>query len=64
MYHRLQHFVESRGLLSELQFGFRKHGRSSNALKVVDDAVLSNQSDGHFTALLSFNIKGAFDSVQ
>lgn len=64
MYNWLQFFVKSRGLLGELLFGFRKHRSVRDTLKVVDHSIPFYRSDGFPFVFLSFDIRGAFDSVR
>ena len=60
---RLEYFAELRNLNSNAQFGFRRGGSTIKALHHIIEAVNSalEPSRKKKCALISFDIKGAFD---
>lgn len=60
---RLIYHLEKNGLLSPNQHGFRELRSCESALQDLLDLVDKNRNQGLLTTIVSFDIKGAFDSV-
>lgn len=61
---RLDYYLEEKGLLSPLQYGFRKNKSTIKAMQNVVDFVYNSKAENKITAMIVLDIKGAFDSVR
>lgn len=61
---KLSHFLESNHRLNDMQFGFRRHRSAIDALHKVVEVVNENKTMGLMTALISYDIKSAFNTAR
>ena len=61
---RLVEHIENNNLLHNFHFGFREGRSCEMALKEIISSIASNIDKGKYTALVSLDIKGAFDTVE
>lgn len=60
---RLEHFVDSRGLIPDHQFGFRRERSALDCVSVLAMDINKNFSHGKSTAVVALDIKGAFNAL-
>jgi ribonuclease HI len=61
---RLTFFLHSKSLLSSNQFGFTRQKSTSGALQLITDTVRYFKCNKFFSAIISLDVKKAFDSAQ
>jgi hypothetical protein len=59
----IMHHVHSNNLMNKNQYGFTPQTSTVDAAMALKDYVLSNIDDGKYVALISLDMKGAFDAA-
>ena len=60
---RIMHFLHSNELQNQNQFGFTPQKRTTDAVMAVKDFKDEALTKGHIVALVSLDVKGAFDAA-
>ena len=60
---RLEEDVEKKGMLGEIQFGFRKGRRTTDAIYILSQIIENRKRNGKKTALAFLDVKKAYDRV-
>lgn len=60
---KLNHFLETTGQISSLQFGFTASRSTADAIKTISDFVGNSRKRGLKCCLLALDIAGAFDNA-
>ena len=63
MYNRLIEFIEKHDLLSNSQYGFRKHHATHHAILDIMNQIHSNLDNKLYTCAVFLDLKKAFDTV-
>jgi len=60
---RIMHRIYSDNLISKNQYGFTPQTSTVDAVMAMKDFVQDSLNDGQYVALISLNVKGAFDAA-
>ena len=63
MHSRVYNFLESSGLIFDLQFGFRKKHSTSHAILSILDEIRQNLDNNTFSCGVFVDLEKAFDTV-
>ena len=63
IYHRLIHFLEKYQLLNMVQFGFRPHSLTMQAISKIYDEIVQNINQDLYTRCIFLDLSKAFDTV-
>jgi len=61
--HRIMHHTHSNNLMSKNQYGFTPQTSTVDAVMAMKDFVQDSLNDGQYIALISLDVKGAFDAA-
>lgn len=64
IYDRLVSFFERHQVITQCQYGFRKHRSTKQALVHIKDKIIENMESRKYTLGLFLDIQKAFDSIQ
>jgi len=60
---RIMHYMYSNNLMSKNQYGFTPQTSTVDAVMALKDFVQDSLNDGQYVALISFDVKGAFNTA-
>jgi hypothetical protein len=60
---RKMHYMYSNNLMSKNQYGFTPQSSTVDAVMTLKDFVHDSLNNGQYVALISLDVKGAFDAA-
>ena len=63
LHNQLVQFLDTHGVLSKQQFGFRKKHSTSHAVSCLYEKLIDNFEKGEMSAVLFVDLKSAFDTI-
>jgi hypothetical protein len=60
---RTMHHMHSNNLMSKNQYGFTPQTSTVNAVMALKDCMQDRVNDGQYVAVISLDVKGAFDAA-